>query len=324
VSHMRKNVFYCATAMDGVNVMNEIVGASDPAPILEKNFERLVSRYERAERRAKEDEELRRTLPRRIIDYEKHRIPEQPWFAPETVELSLVEFRPHIDKRNLFSLNWKFGGKSKYAKQGTTEEDLERLFLEWTEKADAEGWLRPQGVISCFPCYSDGDDLVVLDIEDHSKEIARFDFDVVIGAGKEDTICGAQYFYPKDLGKLDAVGLQISSTGPKSDAQLEAFKAEGDSESALYLQGLSDRLAEDMAEYLHNLLRERMGLSDMREGTRWSPGYPAITNVDNNLNLHKILEAGKRIGAKVTDAGEFFPTGCTAAIVSFHPDARYS
>ena len=191
-----------------------------------------------------------------------------------------------------------------------------------TAKADAQGWLEPQGAMACFPAYSDGDQVIVLDPKDQNTELTRFTFDIVIGANRDDIIAGAQYFRPKgDV--LDAIGLQISSAGPIVDDQLAKFKAAGDSESALFLQGLSDRIAEDMAEYVHNQLRERLGLGGTKQGTRWSPGYPAITKIAQNIDIHRLLDAQKRIGARVTEAGEFFPTGCTAAIVSFHPDARY-
>jgi len=35
------------------------------------------------------------------------------------------------------------------------------------------------------------------------------------------------------------------------------------------------------------------------------------------------LRADELIGVTTTDAGEFRPTGTTAAAVSFHPEARY-
>ena len=324
VRHMRKNVFYCPTAMDGVNTMNELLGAGGAAALLDRNQERLIGRYERAQRRAQEDEDLLRTLPRRTVSFDTHTLPERPWSAPETVTCRLTDFREHIDKRNLYALNWRFGGKSKRAKQGVTEEDLERLFLEWTDRADREGWLLPPGVMAVFPCYSDANEVVVLAQDDPSHELCRFEFDLVIGAGREDTVCAAQYFLPKDADRLDAIGLQISSTGTRIDEQLAKFKDAGDSESALFLQGLSDRLAEDMAAFIHDKLRERLGFGGTSIGTRWSPGYPAITNTANNVKIHNLLEAAERIGASVTEAGEFSPTGCTAALVSIHPNAKYS
>ncbi|MBN2307915.1 MAG: hypothetical protein JXR94_03030, partial [Candidatus Hydrogenedentes bacterium] len=91
--------------------------------------------------------------------------------------------------------------------------------------------------------------------------------------------------------------------------------------AGLHLQGLSDRIAEDMADLLHARLRERMGVD---AGARWSPGYPAIPDTANNRTILELLDATERIGVRITGAGEFAPTGTTAAIVCFHPDARYT
>jgi 5-methyltetrahydrofolate--homocysteine methyltransferase len=323
LDHMRGNVFYCPTAMDGVNVMNDLKSGRDPSPLFDKNRTKLWSRFERAQRRKSEDEALLQSLPRRVVSFDKHTLPPSPYFAPQVVRHDLIEFRPCIDKRNLFSLNWKFGAKSARVKRGDNEADLETLFLDWTHRAAEEGWLQPQGMIGVYPCQSSGNQVILYDIGDRSRELCRFEFTPVIGAGKEDVVCAAQYFRAVDSGEYDAIGVQISSTGPQVDDQLKAFKESGDSESALYLQGLSDRLAEDMAEYLHEELKERLGFGRGRHGTRWSPGYPAITKTTQNIVLYTLLDAGNRIGVNVTEAGEFFPTGCTAALVSFHPDARY-
>jgi len=100
------------------------------------------------------------------------------------------------------------------------------------------------------------------------------------------------------------------------------LKNKDDFESALFLQGLSDRIAEDMADCLHGLLREAAGVA-ADCGQRWSPGYPGMKDVMQNALIFEALDAGAALGVEVTDAGEFRPTGTTAAAVSFHPDARY-
>ena len=317
---MRGNVFYCPTAMDGVNVLNALVSAKDVAPILEDNRKKLQARFEREEQKAQQEKRLLETLPRRTVSFEGYRLPESPWIPPTRIEYGLREFAPYLDKRNLFSLNWRFSGKTKREKQGVQDASLEALLDEWIAKAGDTGWLRPQGVIGIFPCCAEGHKVLVFDPVDYQREIARFDFNDVVGAGKEDIVCAAQYFRPRRNGTLDAIGLQIASSGPQIDEQLERIKREGDSESHLFLQGLSDRIAEDLAEHLHHQLRERVGVS---KGTRWSPGYPAMTNVMNNAKILELLDATNCIGVRVTDGGEFHPTGTTAAVVSFHPAARY-
>ena len=323
VRWMRDNVFYCATAMDGVNVMNSLLGEADPAPLLERNRDALCKSLARAKQTAEKKEQLLRTLPRRAVSFERHTIPEQPWLAYDTVSISLKEFKEHIDKRTLFALNWKFGGTTHRQKQGETPEKLEALFEQWIEHADHEHWILPMGVCGVFPCQSDGDDVIVYDPVDMRAELCRFTFDVVLGSGRKDTVSAAQYFFPRESGKLDAIGLQIATSGPQVDHHINRFREHGDSESCLYLQGLSDRVAEDLADHLHGLLRERLGFGP-KHGIRWSPGYPAIPETAYNGTILELLHAADLIGVRITDAGEFSPTGTTAALVSFHPDARYT
>lgn len=315
-------VFYCPTAMDGVNTMNRLMGQERPA-LLDANKDRLIKNYARATKRAEEKEELLRTLPRREISFDEHRVPADAWLPYETLNLPLKEFSEHIDKKTLYALNWKFGGTSSRIKQGETPEKLEELFNEWIDRADREAWIRPMGVMAVLPCQSNGDEVIVYDPEDMSKERCRFKFDVVVGGGRKDTICAAQYFRPKDSGEIDAIGVQICTSGPQVDHFINGFREDGDSESCLYLQGLSDRIAEDMADYMHAKLRSRLNLNG-KTGARWSPGYPAITDTSYNETILSLLHASDLIGINITDAGEFSPTGTTAALVCFHSDARYT
>ncbi|MBI5093662.1 MAG: homocysteine S-methyltransferase family protein [Candidatus Hydrogenedentes bacterium] len=323
VTRIRPNVFYCPTAMDGVNVMNRWASSPDVKPILDANRKKLLLQFERAEKRAHEEEQLLATLPRRQIQYEHHDVARDPWFGPVALSYGLREFAELIDKKTLFALNWKFGGSASRQKQGETPEKLQALLDRWIRQADDHGWVKPQGIYGVYPCQSDGDEVIVYDQDDWSRTLCRFDFTVVIGGERKDTVCAAQYFYPKSSGKMDAIGVQLSTSGPQVDTQITAFRESGDSESTLYLQGLSDRIAEDMADHLHALQRKRLGFS-AGHGVRWSPGYPAMANPENNKTILELLNAAERIGVRITDAGEFSPTGTTAAVVCFHPDARYT
>src|SRR5690606_11233165 len=158
-----------------------------------------------------------------------------------------------------------------------------------------------------YPCQADGDTVIVYDPETARDEIARFGFTVVIGGEKKDTVAGSQYFHPVDSGQLSAIGLQLTTSGPQVDDFLAEMKASGDSESNLFLQGLSDRVAEDMAEHLHQLMRELMGIGP-KQGQCWSPGYPGLRDIHLNAKIHELLGGGELLGVKLTDASEFSPT----------------
>jgi 5-methyltetrahydrofolate--homocysteine methyltransferase len=320
---LRDNVFYCATAMDGVNIMNQWVGAKDHAALLDKNRSKLLLHYERAQKLSEEKDKLLHKLPRRTVSFNGELLPDHPWFRRETFKYSLRQLAPYLDTKTLFALNWKFGGKSKRERQGASPESLHALFEEWIRKADKHHWISPSGLAGIYPCQSEDESVIVYDPDDLNRELCRFSFTTVVGSEKKDIVSAAQYFRPKSSGQYDAIGVQITTSGPQIDEQLEAYRGEGDSESSLYLQGLSDRVAEDLADHVHNTLRERIGF-DKKRGTRWSPGYAAMPDTDNNRIIQELLDAKSAIGVTVTDAGEFAPTGTTAAVVCFHPDARYT
>lgn len=320
---IRPNVFYCPTAMDGVNVMNRWVGGQDRAPILEANRDKLLANLERAEKKRDEDARLMRELAPRVIRFDEHRVPDSPWFRCETLRYSLRQLAPYLDTKTLFGLNWKFGGTASREKRGETAKKLMALFEEWIDRADKGQWVQPQGVYGIYPCQSAGDEVLVYDPDDFGVVLCRFGFTRVLGAMRSDTVCAAQYFYPRESGRMDAIGVQLTTSGPQVEAQIARFRAEGNSEAVLYLQGLSDRVAEDMADRVHAVLRERAGAA-AGQGIRWSPGYPAMAETRYNRVILDLLNATARVGVRITEAGEFAPTGSTAAVVCFHPDARYT
>ena len=165
--------------------------------------------------------------------------------------------------------------------------------------------------------------MIVYNPELRDRELTRIHFTVCIGKGRKDKFSVSQYYHSKDSGIVDVAGLAITSAGEEVESAITRFKKEHDSESAMYLQGLGDRTAEDLMEYIHNLLRQRAGIKRGKLGQRYSPGYPAIENLVNNRIIHEVLK-GDDIAVSLTDANQFSPPSATACVVSFHPDAGYT
>ena len=324
-SDMRGDVFYCRTAMDGVNVMNSLIDLTPEQrqEVYAKNRMKLLRKAEIARQKQVREERLLATLPRRVVSWDGVTISPAPRFRIRLVSIDLREFASRIDRKTLYSLNWLFGGSSARQRTGHTREELDRLLEDWVLRAAEARWLVPSGVFGIYPCISEGEWVILYDPEDPDRELARLHFNTVLGAGDEDIVSGAQFFPPRDSGLIGAAGVQITTGGAHVDEVIERFKQQGDSESALYLQGLSDRLAEDMADYVNELQLELLGLPP-KTGLRWSPGYPGMKNMAMNRVLYTLMEAGSTLGVSLTDADEFIPTGTTAAVVSYHPQARYS
>ncbi len=311
---IKENLFYCASAMDGVNIMEGLLSERKDALIAE-NRERLLKAGALSGTR-----ELRRradlaVLPVRSVDLSRYRSPQLAGGVEEAV-IPLGEIP--IDLPSLYGVNWKMGAKGT---GGFSEEERKALGTEWLLRSEENGWVAPVGYTGVFYCNSDGDDLIVYDSEEGEEEIARFSFQPFVGGEKEDLISVARYFLPVGSGERDRVGLQLSTAGTGYIGGVEGFKEEKDLESAHLLQGLADRTAEDLAGLLHERLVERAGLP-RGTGARFSPGYPGLSVAHNDL-IHRLLGA-ERSGVELTEGSEFFPTSTTAALVCFHPLCAYA
>jgi 5-methyltetrahydrofolate--homocysteine methyltransferase len=102
----------------------------------------------------------------------------------------------------------------------------------------------------------------------------------------------------------------------------------------LYFHGLSVECAEALAELWHKRIRQELGIAgkdaaDVRrlfsqgyQGSRYSFGYPACPNLDDQAKLFALLDA-ERIGVRLTEEYSLDPEQSTNAIIVHHPDARY-
>ena len=89
-----------------------------------------------------------------------------------------------------------------------------------------------------------------------------------------------------------------------------------------------------MAEYIHKQVRVELGVAgqDARDlqklfkqgyqGARFSFGYPACPNLEDQVQLMKLLEP-KRIGIELSAEYQLHPEQSTSALIAYHPDARY-
>ncbi|MBF0280700.1 MAG: homocysteine S-methyltransferase family protein [SAR324 cluster bacterium] len=318
LEQIKPDVFYCPSVMEGVNLM-KILQSDEKEDLVAKNKEELRQYYLRAKKQNEKIEELLATLPRRQIELENY-CPPAALYGIESIQIPILDLP--LETKTLYALNWKLGRRSSWESKGLSPENVDAMKNKWIEDSHQNKWIVPQGKVGLFPCQAEGDEVILFDPTDLQKEIARIDFTVVVGKGNQEIFSAAQFFLPRSSGKMDVIGLQISTGGQESPRKVEQFKKDGDTESALLLQGLSDRVAEDLASALHNRMRKQLGIG-IKDGTRYSPAYPGLENVSINKVIYKLLNADE-LGIELTDAHEFFPTSTTAAVVCFNPEASYN
>ena len=125
----------------------------------------------------------------------------------------------HLDTHVLFKLHWGGRGVKGEAWKKLVREDFQpRLERMWREQT----YLHPRALLGYFPCYAEGNDVVVLDPEDHERVLERLTFP---RQPKHDRICLADFYRPKDSGELDVVAIQAVTAG---DEVTEVMKQAGD------------------------------------------------------------------------------------------------
>src|ERR1043166_336306 len=133
---------------------------------------------------------------------------------------------------------------------------------------------------------------------------------------------------------MDVLGVQLVTVGRRaSEYAHELFKSDNYADY-LYFHGLGVESAEALAEFWHKRIREELGIAgedgdegrklfqQAYHGSRFSFGYPACPNLEDQAKLFELLEPA-RIGVELTEEFQLDPEQSTSAIVVHHPEAKY-
>jgi 5-methyltetrahydrofolate--homocysteine methyltransferase len=247
-------------------------------------------------------------------------VPTPPFWGAREVEVDLSEVYSHLDTHVLFKLHWGGRGVKGEAWQKLLREDFRpRLERMWRE----QHYLHPRALLGFFPCYSLGNDIVVLDPEDRSSELTRF---VCPRQPKGDRICLADFFRPGPPGdggppELDVVAVQAVTVGPEVTELIARLEADGEFAEQLFVHGLGVQTAEALAEWLHYEVRGMLAIP-ATQGRRYSWGYPAIPDQSEHLKVDELLGL-RKIGMTITSGFAPDPEQSTLALVAHHPQAIY-
>ena len=337
-------VFYGRDAFEGLHTMDKIMemkrsGTWDPefgrAPT-----GRVLPKREKAPAAVG-------TLPRRSADVaDDNPVFEPPFLGTRIVKgVPLDDLAEYVNETALFRNQWQFrpearaeGGPSGGA-TGKIESDdefkarLRPRFRQQLAEAKASGVLVPQVVYGYFAANGDGDDLVVWADASRQRELARFHYPRQTEAPH---LCIADFFRPVESGQVDYAAFHIVTMGSRVSDETAKLFAENRYQEYLFLHGLGVEMAEALAEYWHRRIREEWGFAgedgpsvaglfrQQYRGGRYSWGYPACPDLEDNATVAHLLEAG-RLGIEVGEetGWQYQPEQTTSAIVCHHPQSKY-
>ncbi|OJU14753.1 MULTISPECIES: methionine synthase [unclassified Sphingomonas] len=212
----------------------------------------------------------------------------------------------------------------------------------------AEKWLTARAVVGLWPCARHEDDVIVdlkgdfnaeelkgLDLLDlvQGTDVVRLPFlrqQIVKREGRAN-MCLADFVDPKG----DWIGgFAVSIHG--IEPHLARFKAAIDDYSDILLKALADRLAEAMAEALHQHVRTTLWgyapdeqldnealIREKYRGIRPAPGYPACPEHSLKSTLFEMLDAHHATGISLTESFAMLPTAAVSGFYFGHPQAEY-
>ena len=256
--------------------------------------------------------------------------------------IDLAELKKFIDWMPFFNA-WEFHGKyPAILSDKVVGEAARALFSDaavMLDKIIDEKWLQAKAVCGFFPANSiDHDDIRVFSDESRSDELLRLCHLRQQRSKPEGQShdCLADFVAPIDSGVEDYIGAFAVTAGIGIDEHVARFEAEHDDYSSILLKALADRLAEALAEYLHERVRKEFwGYDDDEDlsndaliteeyrGTRPAPGYPACPDHTEKGRLWRLLDVEAAIGLQLTDSYAMFPTAAVSGFYFSHPDSRY-
>jgi 5-methyltetrahydrofolate--homocysteine methyltransferase len=335
-------VFYGDDAFGGLHIMEDLTSSNG------RRDERLqegrtVKEYRKA---VAVDEETGPVFAERSpVVGDAPNIPTPPfWGVRVKKDYDVREIFPYINETALFKNQWQLKTASQEDYARLVEQKFRPIKKQLEEEIAAGGLFEPQVVWGYFPAQSEGNDVIVYEPPKSApanisqisprdlKEFLRFTFP----RQKEGRrLAIADFFAAKSSGKIDVIGLSLVTIGAKASIETQRLFESGEYTKYLYLHGLSVETAEGLAEYHHKLMRQELGIGgddaphirdlfhQKYRGSRYSFGYPACPNLEDQTKLFALLHPEENVGVRLTSGFLLEPEQSTSAIVVHHPAAKY-
>lgn len=326
-------LFYGKDAFEGLHTMDRLIEIKNDG-LDEPEFGKVISERKLPLRKSQRDSEIKMaedapTRSPEVVSDNKIFVP--PFIGTQIVKgIPIDEIARFLNETAIFRHQWGFRPTN-----GETDAEfktrIRSILREQLDKAKAEQILTPQVAYGYFPAGSQGNDLVIFEDVEKSRELTRFTFP---RQKKEPYLCIADFFRPVDSDEVDYAAFHIVTMGKKVSETTARLFQENKYQEYLLLHGLGVEMAEALAEYWHHRIRTEWGFvgedgptlsglfRQQYRGGRYSWGYPACPDVEDNEKVANLLGAG-RIGVEVSEGFQLHPEQTTSAIICHHPQAKY-
>ncbi|WP_375468043.1 methionine synthase [uncultured Nostoc sp.] len=268
------------------------------------------------------------------IDIER---PTPPFWGTQLLQpndIPIEEIFWHLDLQALIAGQWQFRKPKEQSKeeyQAFLAEKVYPVLENWKQRILEENLLHPQVIYGYFPCQAEGNSLHIYDSQNQSQQVATFEFPRQKSLRR---LCIADFFAPKESGIIDVFPMQAVTVGDIATEFAQKLFAANQYTDYLYFHGMAVQVAEAVAEWTHARIRRELGftaeepdnirdiLAQRYRGSRYSFGYPACPNIQDQYKQLELLKTDK-INLYMDESEQLYPEQSTTAIIAYHPAAKY-
>ena len=279
------------------------------------------------------------------FDWKNYQPPKPSFLGTKSfADYPLDELVPYIDWTPFFhswDLTGRFPDILDDKKQGRAARQLFDDAQEFLAQLVKEKWVQAQAVIGFWPANALGDDIQLYHDETRKEKLATFHTLRQQMDKQKDQQTGKANFALSDFiapasESADYIGGFAVTAGHGENKLTDRLREDNDDYNAILAKALCDRLAEALAERMHERVRKEFWayvpdenltpkevIGESYRGIRPAPGYPAQPDHTEKAALFRLLDAERAAGISLTESFAMLPGSSVSGLYFAHPESVY-
>ena len=339
-------VCHVTDASKAVGVASNLISKSKCLPFIEsikKEYQELERSYFKKDKIEQENSINECRKNKFKFDWDGY-IPQKPKFTGIKVfkDISVKKICDYIDWKPFFQ-SWELHGNFPQIlnddKVGKAAKDLYSDALKMLQEIIKKKLVKPAAVIGFWPASSALDDIIIYENDSRKKILNKFynlRQQVNRKNSKRANFCLSDFVAPSGSKIKDYLGGFLVTTGSEIEKISSEFEIKKDDYNSILVKSLGDRIAEALAEMMHQKVRtdlwgyaknEKLNNEQLIKedyiGIRPAPGYPACPDHTQKETLFKLLDISNNLKVKLTESYAMTPSSSVSGLYFSNPKASY-
>ena len=277
------------------------------------------------------------------INWKKSKLVTPSFLGVHNLEsITISSLRPYIDWTPFFK-SWSLAGRyPKILNDEVVGEAATQLFKDANKMLDElekSNIITNRSVIGFWPASQDQNNQVKVFKDEKRKDLlTKLNFprqQRFQGKGNPN-LSLSDFIAPEENNIKDYIGAFAVTSGLGVDEACANFEKNNDDYSSIMLKAIADRLAESLAEYVHervrkeywgyskdeNLTNEEL-IKEKYIGIRPAPGYPACPDHSEKIKLFSLLNAEDKANISLTENFAMLPAASVSGWYFSHNNSKY-